>query len=48
VFLQGFSIESTDVRGISFSRHRQYPSRPRRCHAHVFGIRLRSVLLQEV
>jgi hypothetical protein len=29
-FLQGF----TDVRGVSFNRHRQYSSRPRRCRAH--------------
>jgi hypothetical protein len=48
VLLQGFFAGSAAVQGVSFSRHRQYPSRPWRCHAHVFGIRLRSVHLQEV
>jgi hypothetical protein len=43
VLLQGFFAGSAGVRGVSFSRHRQYSSRPRRCHAHVFGIHLRSV-----
>jgi hypothetical protein len=35
---KGFYIGSTAVRGVSFSRHRQYSSWPRRCHAHVSGI----------
>jgi hypothetical protein len=48
VLLQGFFTGSAGVQGVSFIRHRRYPSRPRRCHAHVFGIRLRSVHLQEV
>jgi hypothetical protein len=39
---------SASVLGVSFSRHRQYSSQPRRCHAHVFGIHLRSVHFQEV
>jgi hypothetical protein len=26
------------VRGVSFNRHRQGSSRPRRCHAHGFGV----------
>jgi hypothetical protein len=43
MLLQGFSAGSAGVRGFSFSRHRQYSSRHRWCHAHVFGIRLRSV-----
>jgi hypothetical protein len=34
VFYTGF----VSVRGVSFSRHRQYSSRPRRWHAHVSGI----------
>jgi hypothetical protein len=38
-----FLAESATVRGVSFSRHRQFSSQPRRCHAHVFGMRLRSV-----
>jgi hypothetical protein len=40
--------QSAGVLGVSFSRHRQYPSRPRQCHAHVFDIRLHSVHHQEV
>jgi hypothetical protein len=48
VLLQGFFAESAGVRGVSFSRHRQYPSRLRRCHLHLFDICLRSVHFQEV
>jgi hypothetical protein len=48
MLLQGFFARCAGVRGVSFSRHRQYSSRPRRCHAHVFSIRLRSVHFQEV
>jgi hypothetical protein len=33
-----FSAGSAGVRGVIFSRHQRYFSRPRRCHAHVFGI----------
>jgi hypothetical protein len=32
-----FYTRSTGVRGVSFSRHRQYSSRPRRFHTHVSG-----------
>jgi hypothetical protein len=35
---KGFYIGSTDVRGVSFNRHRQCSSRPRRCHTHVSGV----------
>jgi hypothetical protein len=35
VLLQGFFTEFVSVRGVSFSRHRQCFSRPRRFHAHV-------------
>jgi hypothetical protein len=35
---KGFYPGSAGVRGVSFSRHQQYSSRPRRCHAHVSGI----------
>jgi hypothetical protein len=38
VLLQGFFTGSAGVRGVSFSRHRQYSSRHRRCHVHVFGV----------
>jgi hypothetical protein len=38
VLLQGFFIGSAGVRGVSFSRHWRYFSRPRRCHVRVFGI----------
>jgi hypothetical protein len=38
VLLQGFFRKCAGVRGVSFSRHWQYSSRPRRCHAHVFGL----------
>jgi hypothetical protein len=38
VLLKGFFTGSAGVRDVSFSRHRQYSSRPRRCHAHVLGI----------
>jgi hypothetical protein len=33
-----FYTGSTGVRGVSFSQHRQYSSRPQRCHTHVSGI----------
>jgi hypothetical protein len=33
-----FFAGSAGVRGVSFSRHRQYSSRPRQCRTHVFGI----------
>jgi hypothetical protein len=33
-----FCASSAGVWGVSFNRHRRYFSRPRRCHAHVFGI----------
>jgi hypothetical protein len=33
-----FYTGSAGVWGVSFSRHRQYSSRPRRCHKHVSGI----------
>jgi hypothetical protein len=33
-----FYTGSASVRGVSFSRHRRYSSRPRRCHTHVSGI----------
>jgi hypothetical protein len=32
---KGFYIGFTSVWGVSFNRHRQYSSRPRRCRAHV-------------
>jgi hypothetical protein len=48
MFLQGFFVKSASVQGVRFSRHRQYSIRPRRRHAHIFGIPLRSVHLQEV
>jgi hypothetical protein len=35
---KGFYTGSTGVRGVSFSRHRQYSCWPRRCHAHVLGV----------
>jgi hypothetical protein len=35
---KGFYTGSIGVRGVSFSRHRQYSSRPRWCHAHIIGI----------
>jgi hypothetical protein len=35
---KGFYTGSTGMRGVSFSRRRQYSSRPRWCHAHVPGI----------
>jgi hypothetical protein len=35
---KGFYTGSSGVRGVSFSRHRQYSSRPRRYHTHVSGI----------
>jgi hypothetical protein len=35
---KGFYTGSADVRGVSFSRHWQYSSRPRWCHTHVSGI----------
>jgi hypothetical protein len=38
VLLQGFFVGYAGVRGVSFSRHRRYSSRPRRCHAQAFGI----------
>jgi hypothetical protein len=38
VLLQGFFTGSAGVRGVSFSRHRRYFSRPRRCRAHALGI----------
>jgi hypothetical protein len=38
VFLQGFFTRSVGVRGVSFSRHRRYYSRPRRSYAHASGI----------
>jgi hypothetical protein len=34
----GFYIGFIGVRGVSFNRHRQYSSRPRRCRAHIPGI----------
>jgi hypothetical protein len=33
-----FYTGSASVRDVSFSRHRQYSNRPRRCHTHVSGI----------
>jgi hypothetical protein len=33
-----FYTESASVRGVSFSQHQQYYSRPRRCHTHVYSI----------
>jgi hypothetical protein len=38
VFLQGLFTGSVGVRGVSFSRHQRYFSRPRRSYAHVSGI----------
>jgi hypothetical protein len=38
VLLQGFFVRSTSVRGVSFNRHQQCSSRPRRCHTHITGI----------
>jgi hypothetical protein len=38
VLLEGFFTGSVGARGVSFSRHRRYFSRPRRCHAHMLGI----------
>jgi hypothetical protein len=35
---RGFFMRSTSVWGVSFNRHRQCSSRPRRCHAHITGI----------
>jgi hypothetical protein len=35
---KGLYTGFTDVRGVSFSRHRQYSSRPQRCRAHIPGI----------
>jgi hypothetical protein len=35
---KGFYTVFTDVRGVSFNRHRQYSSRPRWCRAHIPGI----------
>jgi hypothetical protein len=35
---KGFYTRSTGVWGVSFSRHQQYSSRPRRCYTHVSGI----------
>jgi hypothetical protein len=35
---KGFYTGSAGVRGVSFSRHRRYSSRPRRCHKHVSSI----------
>jgi hypothetical protein len=35
---KGFYTGSAGVRGVSFSRHRQYSNRPRWCHTHVSGI----------
>jgi hypothetical protein len=35
---KGFYTGFTDVQGVSFNRHRQYSSRPRRCRAHIPGI----------
>jgi hypothetical protein len=35
---KGFYTGSAGVRGVSFSRHQQYSSRPRRCPTHVSGI----------
>jgi hypothetical protein len=35
---KGFYTGFTAVRGVSFNRHRQYFSRPRRCRAHIPGI----------
>jgi hypothetical protein len=35
---KGFYKGFTGVRGVSFNRHRQYSSRPRRCRAHIPGI----------
>jgi hypothetical protein len=32
---RGFFARPTSVRGVSFNRHRQCSSRPRRCHAHI-------------
>jgi hypothetical protein len=37
VLLQGFFTRSTSVRGVSFNRHWQCSSWPRRCHAHITG-----------
>jgi hypothetical protein len=35
---KGFYTGSAGVRSVSFNRHRQYFSRPRRCHTHASGI----------
>jgi hypothetical protein len=35
---KGFYTGFTGVRGVSFNRHRQYSSWPRRCRAHIPGI----------
>jgi hypothetical protein len=35
---KGFYTGSAGVRGVSFNRHRQYSSPPRRCHTEVSGI----------
>jgi hypothetical protein len=38
VLLQGFHTKFTGVRGVSFNRHWQYSSQPRRHRAHIPGI----------
>jgi hypothetical protein len=48
VLLQGFFAKYAGVQGVSFTQRRQYFSWPRRCHAHVFSVRLRPVHFQEV
>jgi hypothetical protein len=35
---KGFYTGFTGVQGVSFNRHRQYSSWPRRCRAHIPGI----------
>jgi hypothetical protein len=35
---KGFYTGSAGARGVSFNRHRQYSSRPRRCHTRASGI----------
>jgi hypothetical protein len=35
---KGFYTGFTGMRGVSFNRHQQYSSRPRRCRAHIPGI----------
>jgi hypothetical protein len=38
VLLQDFFTGSAGVRGVSFSQHRRYFSRPWQCHTHVLGV----------